>query len=236
VSTDQSTIASERAGGPADLAGSRGGHPDPSPPGPSATHPAGRRNRRTLAVFPVLPLAVGFYAGTLPDSMLRSALMTTVAALSIVGILLLRTGTRLLDSVPDRSLDEREISEREISEREISEREISEREISEREISEREISEREISERDISERELAHRMSHGLVVTLISLLAAMAVADGVVRKTTAASLVDGDGWISITITAVLVGVMIPAAVLAWRHTGDPVGTDDGEAASRPSAR
>jgi hypothetical protein len=163
--------------------------------------------------------------------MLRSALMTTVAALSIVGILLLRTGTRLLDSVPDRSLDEREISEREISEREISEREISEREISEREISER-----EISERDISERELAHRMSHGLVVTLISLLAAMAVADGVVRKTTAASLVDGDGWISITITAVLVGVMIPAAVLAWRHTGDPVGTDDGEAASRPSAR
>jgi hypothetical protein len=64
----------------------------------------------------------------------------------------------------------------------------------------------------------------------------MAVADGVVRKTTAASLVDGDGWISITITAVLVGVMIPAAVLAWRHTGDPVGTDDGEAASRPSAR
>jgi hypothetical protein len=221
VSTDQSTIASERAGGPADLAGSRGGHPDPSPPGPSATHPAGRRNRRTLAVFPVLPLAVGFYAGTLPDSMLRSALMTTVAALSIVGILLLRTGTRLLDSVPDRSLDEREISEREISEREISEREISER---------------EISEREISERELAHRMSHGLVVTLISLLAAMAVADGVVRKTTAASLVDGDGWISITITAVLVGVMIPAAVLAWRHTGDPVGTDDGEAASRPSAR
>jgi hypothetical protein len=206
VSTDQSTIASERAGGPADLAGSRGGHPDPSPPGPSATHPAGRRNRRTLAVFPVLPLAVGFYAGTLPDSMLRSALMTTVAALSIVGILLLRTGTRLLDSVPDRSLDEREISER------------------------------EISEREISERELAHRMSHGLVVTLISLLAAMAVADGVVRKTTAASLVDGDGWISITITAVLVGVMIPAAVLAWRHTGDPVGTDDGEAASRPSAR
>jgi hypothetical protein len=201
VSTDQSTIASERAGGPADLAGSRGGHPDPSPPGPSATHPAGRRNRRTLAVFPVLPLAVGFYAGTLPDSMLRSALMTTVAALSIAGILLLRTGTRLLDSVPDRSLDEREISEREIS-----------------------------------ERELAHRMSHGLVVTLISLLAAMAVADGVVRKTTAASLVDGDGWISITITAVLVGVMIPAAVLAWRHTGDPVGTDDGEAASRPSAR
>jgi hypothetical protein len=152
-------------------------------------------------VFPVLPLVVGFYAGTLPDSMLRSALMTTVAALSIVGILLLRTGTRLLDSVPDRSLDEREISEREIS-----------------------------------ERELAHRMSHGLVVTLISLLAAMAVADGVVRKTTAASLVDGDGWISITITAVLVGVMIPAAVLAWRHTGDPVGTDDGEAASRPSAR
>jgi hypothetical protein len=216
VSTDQSTIASEQAGGPADQAGSRGGHPDPSPPGPSATHPAGRRNRRTLAVFPVLPLAVGFYAGTLPDSMLRSALMTTVAALSIVGILLLRTGTRLLDSVPDRSLDEREISEREISEREISER--------------------EISERDISERELAHRMSHGLVVTLISLLAAMAVADGVVRKTTAASLVDGDGWISITITAVLVGVMIPAAVLAWRHTGDPVGTDDGEAASRPSAR
>jgi hypothetical protein len=211
VSTDQSTIASERAGGPADLAGSRGGHPDPSPPGPSATHPAGRRNRRTLAVFPVLPLAVGFYAGTLPDSMLRSALMTTVAALSIAGILLLRTGTRLLDSVPDRSLDEREISEREISER-------------------------EISEREISERELAHRMSHGLVVTLISLLAAMAVADGVVRKTTAASLVDGDGWISITITAVLVGVMIPAAVLAWRHTGDPVGTDDGEAASRPSAR
>jgi hypothetical protein len=216
VSTDQGTIASERAGGPADLAGSRGGHPDPSPPGPSATHPVGRRNRRTLAVFPVLPLAVGFYAGTLPDSMLRSALMTTVAALSIVGILLLRTGTRLLDSVPDRSLDEREISEREISEREISER--------------------EISERDISERELAHRMSHGLVVTLISLLAAMAVADGVVRKTTAASLVDGDGWISITITAVLVGVMIPAAVLAWRHTGEPVGTDDGEAASRPSAR
>jgi hypothetical protein len=145
---------------------------------------ASRRNRRIVALTPVLPLIAGFYAGTLPDDVPRSVLMAAVAVLSVAGILLLRTATRLLDSAPDRLLDEREISER----------------------------------------NLAYRLAHGLVVVLISLLALMAIADGLVRKAGSGSLVDGDGWISITITAVLVGAMIPAAVLAWRHT-EPLAED-----------
>ena len=170
MSTDQITIADVRAEKDAWIRRHRDR--------PLPAWLASRRSRRVLALAPVLPLAVGCYAGTLPDGVPRSVLMAAVAVLCVAGVLLLRTATRLLDSAPDRLLDEREISER----------------------------------------NLAYRLAHGLVVVLISLLALMAIADGLVRKAGSGSLVDGDGWIAITITAVLVGAMIPAAVLAWRHT------------------
>jgi hypothetical protein len=184
VSTDQSTIADNRAAPLSRLLAEKDARIRQHRDRPLPTWLASRRSRRALALIPVLPLAVGFFAGTLPDSVLRSALMAAVAVLSVAGILLLRTSTRLLDSAPDRLLDEREISER----------------------------------------NLAYRLSHGLVVGLFGLLALMAIADGLARKIGSAALIDGDGWISITVTAVLVGAMIPAAVLAWRHTeplGDP---------------
>jgi hypothetical protein len=135
--------------------------------GERAAHPTRLHHRRAVALFPILPLATGFFAGTLPDSIVRSALMAAVAVLAVAGFLLLRTGARPLDA------------------------------------------------RGGSE---VHRRSHGLVVALIGLLAAMAVADGLVRKVTGVPLVDGDGWISITVTAVLVGALIPAAVQTWRRT------------------
>jgi hypothetical protein len=177
VSTDQSTIADERAARLSRMLAEKDARIRQHRERPLPAWLASRRSRRALALAPILPLAVGFYAGTLPDTILRSSLMAAVAVLSVALILLLRIGTRLLDSAPDRLLDEREISER----------------------------------------NLAYRLAHGLVVALFSLLALMAIADGVVRKTADAALVDGDGWISITITAMLAGAMIPAAVLAWRH-------------------
>ncbi|WP_229071013.1 hypothetical protein [Actinoplanes sp. DH11] len=147
---------------------------------------ADRRSRRAAALLPVLPLAGGLFAGTLPDTVFRSTLMTAVAALSVAGILLLRRATRLLDAVPDRLLDEREITER----------------------------------------NAAYRLSHNVVLALLSVLALMAVADGAMRKVADSALIEGDGWIPIMVTAVLVGTMIPAAVLAWRYTEPLDDTDD----------
>jgi hypothetical protein len=129
-----------------------------------------------MALLPVLPLVGGLYAGTMPDTLVRTGLMTAVVTVSVVGGLLLRPATRMLDVVPDRLLDEREVGER----------------------------------------DNAYRRAHGLVVGLMVLLAMMAVADGTTRKVTGSPLVEGDGWIAITLTAMLVSTMMPAAVLAWR--------------------
>ena len=137
---------------------------------------ARRGNRRAVALLPVVPLACGIYAGTLPDTVLRSALMASVAAVCVIGILLLRRVTRLLDAVPDRLLDEREIDER----------------------------------------NRAYRRAHALVVGLLGLLAVLAVTDGTWRKVTGTALMSGDGWLPVTMTAMLVAGMIPAAVVAWR--------------------
>ena len=153
---------------------------------PLPTWLADRRNRRAMALLPILPLLGGLFAGTLPDTLLRSALMTAVAVLSVASILLLRRSTRLLDAVPDRLLDEREIGERNV----------------------------------------AYRRAHNLVFSLLGLVALMAIADGVVRKATDSPLIEGDGWISVTLTVMLVSYMIPAAVLAWRHTESGDDTDD----------
>jgi len=78
-----------------------------------------------------------------------------------------------------------------------------------------------LDEREAGERDDAYRRAHNLVVGLLALLALMAIADGTMRKVADSPLVDGDGWISITVTAVLVGTMMPAAVLAWRRS-DPL--------------
>lgn len=139
---------------------------------------ANRRNRRAVALLPLLPLACGLYAGTRPDDILRSTLLALVALGSVAGILLLRRATRLLDAVPDRLLDEREIGERND----------------------------------------AYRRAHALLVGLLALLTALAVADGTVLKLTGSPLIPGDGWLPVTMTAMLVGGMIPAAVVAWRWT------------------
>lgn len=147
---------------------------------------ASRRNRRIMAVFPVLPLAVGFYAGMLPDTMLRSALMMSGALLAMAGVMTLHRSTRLLNAVPDRLLDEREIGERNV----------------------------------------AYRRSHNLVLALMGLLLAMAIADSTMRKIADAALVEGDGWIWITFTAMTVASMVPAAVQAWRYSEPLDDTDD----------
>lgn len=148
---------------------------------------ASRGNRRAVALLPLLPLAAGLFAGTLEDSILRSALLAAVAALLVAAILLLRWATRLLDAVPDRLLDEREIGQR----------------------------------------DAAYKAAHPVVVALLTLLVLVGIADGTAMKLTGLPLVPGDGWLPITLTAMLVSTTVPAAVLAWRWVDPPAdGADD----------
>lgn len=178
MSTEHSTTAERRAAQMSRLIAEKEDRVRSQRERPLPAWLARRRTRRAIALSPLLPLAGGLYAGTLPDSISRSTLMAVVGAFSVTGILLLRRGTRLLDAAPDHLLDEREIAER----------------------------------------NAAYRLTHRFTVALLGLLALLAIADGTVRKATGTALIDGDGWIPITLTAMLVGAMIPAAVLAWRHT------------------
>jgi hypothetical protein len=83
-----------------------------------------------------------------------------------------------------------------------------------------------LDEREIGERDRAHRHAYGFVTGLGALLALIAVADSTVDKVTGTPLVLDGGWITITMTAVLVNAMIPAAVLAWRWEEPMADTDD----------
>jgi len=73
---------------------------------------AARGNRRALALVPAATFTVGVVAAAVDGETLGVLVMTVAAALGVGGILLLRRTTRMLDSAPDRLLDEREISER----------------------------------------------------------------------------------------------------------------------------
>ncbi|MBG0567325.1 hypothetical protein [Actinoplanes aureus] len=88
------------------------------------------------------------------------------------------------------------------------------------------VPDRMLDEREVGERDNAHRRAHALTVGLLTVLVLVAIADGVMRKTGGSSLIDGDGWINVTLTAMLVGAMMPAAVLTWRGS-EPLDDLDG---------
>ena len=73
---------------------------------------ASRRNRRALALLPAVTLACGLVAATSGDGPLLLVALPAVSLSAVVAILLLRRATRLLDSAPDRLLDEREVGVR----------------------------------------------------------------------------------------------------------------------------
>ncbi|MDI6100217.1 hypothetical protein QLQ12_16555 [Actinoplanes sp. NEAU-A12] len=74
---------------------------------------AHRSTRRAIAAGPPLTvLACGLLTATRPDDAVGTALLGATAALALASLLLLRRASRLLDTAPDRLLDEREIGER----------------------------------------------------------------------------------------------------------------------------
>lgn len=85
------------------------------------------------------------------------------------------------------------------------------------------VPDRFLDEREIDERNDAYRRAYQLVGMLLFLLAALAVADGTLTRTSGPELVPGDGWVRILVTSALVATMVPAAVAAWRWVDE---TDD----------
>ena len=69
-------------------------------------------------------------------------------------------------------------------------------------------------------RDVAHRQAHGLTIGLLTLVTLVAIADGLLSRSSGTALIPGDNWIQVLVTTTLVAGMIPAAVLVWRRTGD----------------
>lgn len=71
-----------------------------------------QRNRRALALMPAATLALGVLAAALAEDLRGVAIMMFVALAALIGTLMLRRATQMLDAAPSGLLDEREIEQR----------------------------------------------------------------------------------------------------------------------------
>ena len=71
-----------------------------------------RRNRRALALAPLVTFVLGVVVAAAGDGLTGLALMLGVMVLGAVTTVLLRRVTRMLDAAPEALLDEREVSQR----------------------------------------------------------------------------------------------------------------------------